>query len=302
MAATKLPGVSTCCAEQSMLDNDFESVGRFDFAGRYSGDNMVDFLYGKPSAFTQVVPNYGNFRRDLYGGYIQDNYKVSRRLTLNLGLRWNPFVPFTDMPNALATQFDQNAYRSGIRSNRYPNLPAGMLVGGDPGIPRSVVNSSFAVFDPRLGSRSILSATERRASAEVTAASTTRQRTDLQPAGILASSGCASRHRCSIQLRRSVQRVRESLPGVATDSILADLSDTFSACGDGSGFHISQYSPMEFHGGAKPARLHGDSRELPGCRQAGDCSRPRIRMRQCTAPAPTERIQTSAGLGRSSRN
>ena len=137
--------------EQSMLDNDFESVGRFDFAGRYSGDNMVDFIYGKPSAFTQVVPNYGNFVRDLYGGYIQDNFKVSRRLTLNLGLRWNPFVPFRDQPNALATLFDQKAYEAGVRSTRYPNLPPGMLVGGDPGVPRTVVDSSFAVFDPRLG-------------------------------------------------------------------------------------------------------------------------------------------------------
>ena len=54
-----------------MLDNDFESVGRFDFAGRYSGDNMVDFIYGRPWAFTQVVPNYGNFVRDLYGGYMR---------------------------------------------------------------------------------------------------------------------------------------------------------------------------------------------------------------------------------------
>jgi len=137
--------------EQSMLDNDFESVGRFDFGGRYSGDNMVDFLFGKPSAFTQVVPNYGNFRRDLYGGYIQDNYKVNRRLTLNLGLRWNPFVPFTDVPNGLATLFDQRAYTAKVRSSRYPNLPPGMLVGGDPGIPKSVVSSRFAVFDPRLG-------------------------------------------------------------------------------------------------------------------------------------------------------
>jgi len=137
--------------EQSILDADFESVGRFDFAGRFSGDNLGDFILGKPSAFTQVTPNYANLVRDLYGTYFQDNFKVSRRLTLNLGLRWNPFIPFTDVPNGLASRFDQAAYQAGVRSTRYPNLPPGMLVGGDPGVPKSVVNRNWSVFDPRIG-------------------------------------------------------------------------------------------------------------------------------------------------------
>ncbi|MEO8025951.1 MAG: carboxypeptidase regulatory-like domain-containing protein [Bryobacteraceae bacterium] len=137
--------------EQSLLDQDFESVGRFDFAGKYSGDNLADFLISKPSAFTQVMPNYANVVRNTYGVYIQDNFKVSRRVTLNLGLRWNPFIPFTDVPNALATRFDQSAYAAGKRSTRYPNLPPGMLVGGDPGVPKSVVNRNLSVFDPRIG-------------------------------------------------------------------------------------------------------------------------------------------------------
>ena len=60
-------------------------------------------------------------------------------------------MPFEDIPNGLATQFDDKAYRAGVHSTRYPNLPAGMLVGGDPGIPRSVVRARYALFDPRLG-------------------------------------------------------------------------------------------------------------------------------------------------------
>ena len=62
--------------EQSMLDNDFESVGRFDFGGRYSGDNMVDFLYGKPSAFTQVFRTTATSARHLrrvYSGRLQSH-------------------------------------------------------------------------------------------------------------------------------------------------------------------------------------------------------------------------------------
>ena len=41
--------------EQSILDQDFNSDGTFTFGGRYSGNNLVDFLYGKPSAFTQIT-------------------------------------------------------------------------------------------------------------------------------------------------------------------------------------------------------------------------------------------------------
>ncbi len=137
--------------EQSILDQDFESAGRFDFGGRFSGDNLVDFMYGKPSAFTQVTPPYYNGVRNLYGLYVQDNFKVNRRLTLNLGLRWNPYVPFTDVPNYAAAQFNDAAYRAGTRSTRYPNLPPGQLVGGDPGVPKSAMNSAYAVIDPRLG-------------------------------------------------------------------------------------------------------------------------------------------------------
>jgi len=137
--------------EQSLLDQDFESVGRFDFGGRFSGDNLADFIMGKPSAFTQVTPNYVNLTRNFYSLYLQDNFRVSKRLGLSLGLRWNPFLPFTDTPHALASLFDDRAYAAGTRSTRFPNLPKGMLIGGDPGVPKSVVHSSYAIFDPRIG-------------------------------------------------------------------------------------------------------------------------------------------------------
>lgn len=137
--------------EQSLLDQDFESAGRFDFAGRYSNDNLVDFMYGKPSAFLQVTPPYVNLTRNMYGMYIQDNFKINRRLTLNLGLRWNPFLPFTDVPNGLISVFNDAGYKANTRSSRFPNLPAGHFVGGDPGIPRGGVQANYGIFDPRIG-------------------------------------------------------------------------------------------------------------------------------------------------------
>lgn len=137
--------------EQSILDQDFNSDGTFSFGGRYSGNNLVDFLYGKPSSFTQISPLYNNLIRNLYGIYVQDNFKVTRTLTLNLGLRWNPFIPFTDVPANQISQFNDAAYRAGVRSQRFPNLPPGQLAAGDPGVPTSGVNAVWTLFDPRVG-------------------------------------------------------------------------------------------------------------------------------------------------------
>ncbi len=128
-----------------------QSDGNYAFSGRYSGDNMADFLYGKPSAFNQITPLYVNLRRNLYGTYFQDDFKINRRITVNLGLRWNPLIPFTDIPTNQISQFNQAAYDAGVKSRRFPTLPKGQLVAGDPGVPTSGVYARYRLFDPRLG-------------------------------------------------------------------------------------------------------------------------------------------------------
>jgi hypothetical protein len=137
--------------DQSILDQDFNSDGTWTFGGRLSGNNLVDFLYGKASAFAQISPLYNNLLRNQYGAFVQDNVKVSRRLTLNLGLRWNPFIQFTDEPAHQISQFDRAAYDAGKHSQRFPTLPPGVLLAGDPGVPTSGVPSAYGVFDPRVG-------------------------------------------------------------------------------------------------------------------------------------------------------
>lgn len=137
--------------EQSLLDQDFNSDGTWTFGGRFTGNNLVDFMYGKASAFTQISPLYDNLVRNLYGGYVQDYFKITRRLTLNLGVRWNPFMEFTDIPAHQISQFNLAAYLAGQHSQRFPTLPPGVFAGGDPGVPDTGVPSRYGIFDPRVG-------------------------------------------------------------------------------------------------------------------------------------------------------
>jgi len=137
--------------DQSILDQDFNSDGTWTFGGRFSGDNLADFMFGKASAFAQISPLYNDLTRNLFGAYIQDNFKLSRRVSLNLGLRWNPFVQFTDVPAHQISEFDLKSYLAGTHSQRFPKMPPGVFSGGDPGVPDTVVPSSWGVFDPRVG-------------------------------------------------------------------------------------------------------------------------------------------------------
>ncbi len=132
-------------------NQDFLSDGDYIFSAALSGDNALDFLLSKPSTFTQQEPFYIVPVRTLPAWYVSDTWKVSRRLTLSLGLRWNPFVPVYETAYNQEAIFSYSAYTQGVHSTLYPNLPAGLLVAGDPGVPNHVINSNYHLFDPRVG-------------------------------------------------------------------------------------------------------------------------------------------------------
>jgi len=64
----------------------------FIIGGQYSFSNLTTFLQGTPSSFLGVAPDHGDATRDFreidLTPYIQDDWKITSRLTLNLGLRW----------------------------------------------------------------------------------------------------------------------------------------------------------------------------------------------------------------------
>lgn len=74
-------------------------LGNFDFSGRFTGFNarwenaLADLLLGFPSRYQQDSKTVFNLYQHLYFGYVQDDWKITRRLTLNLGLRYEFATP-----------------------------------------------------------------------------------------------------------------------------------------------------------------------------------------------------------------
>jgi hypothetical protein len=138
-------------ADRMIVTQDNLAEGYYEFSNEFSGNNLVDFLLGRPSLFLQSAPIYDYLKRVKPAFYVSDIWKATRKLSVSLGVRWDPWVPFEDAAGAQTHEFSQSAYDAGIASTRYPLLPPGLLLGGDPGIPKSVIRSDYSVFDPRIG-------------------------------------------------------------------------------------------------------------------------------------------------------
>jgi outer membrane receptor protein involved in Fe transport len=120
--------------------------GFFVFAPFPVTDAFASFLSGTPVVFLQGL---GNFTRHIRGNelnfYAQDTYKVSPRLTLNLGLRYDLPMPNTELNNL------QSMFIPGRQSQVMPNAPTGLLYPGDPGIPAGLIPTDKTAFSPRVG-------------------------------------------------------------------------------------------------------------------------------------------------------
>lgn len=127
------------------------SPGNFTFSGINTGLGLADFLTGQPSAYNQALPNTLYPSQYLIGAYAQDTWKVRRNLTLNYGVRWEPWFP-QSVSNGAIPEFDYSRFVAGTTSTVYPNAPAGLYWPGDPGfIGKSGQQTDAGLFDPRIG-------------------------------------------------------------------------------------------------------------------------------------------------------
>ncbi len=109
-------------------------------------DAFATFLFGQPIFFLQ---GRGDFSRGINGqsfnSYVQDTYKVSSRLTVNLGLRYELPSPYTEIKNR------QTLFIPGRQSTVVPSAPLGILYPGDKGVPDGLIPTFKKGFAPRVG-------------------------------------------------------------------------------------------------------------------------------------------------------
>ncbi|MGH9325327.1 MAG: carboxypeptidase regulatory-like domain-containing protein [Terriglobia bacterium] len=127
------------------IANHFRQQGMFTFNGSISGDAMADFMLGDVYQFWQGGGEYKDYMQNRPGFFAEDSFRATPKLTLNLGLRWDPELLPTDSLGRV------ECFVPGAQSTRYPNAPKGYLLAGDAGCPSGGFNTYWPDLAPRFG-------------------------------------------------------------------------------------------------------------------------------------------------------
>ena len=96
--------------------NNRPTNGQFTFNGQVTGLPLADFMAGILSGgFIQGNPIFDNQRQNYIGVYAQDSWKLNQRLTINGGVRWEPYLPM-EHPFGWVSHFDQAALSQARRA------------------------------------------------------------------------------------------------------------------------------------------------------------------------------------------
>ena len=126
------------------------AAGEFDFNGQATNDSLVDFMLGLPSVFYQGNMQRYDGRQNYYGAYVHDVFQVTKKVTAQLGVRWEPNL-WGQESDMQMQHFNMAAFSAGTISNAYHNAPAGLLFPGDAGVQPGFSENHPWKFEPRAG-------------------------------------------------------------------------------------------------------------------------------------------------------
>jgi hypothetical protein len=143
------------------LNSDAFAPGNYTFNAQETGMGLADFLTGKMSQLMQAAPNTTYMSQWYFGLYGADGWKATSRLTVNYGVRWEPFFPQV-LRNGIITTFDEQKYAAKVHTRVFNNAPFGFSYPGDPGFPGTScrpsgicsakgMNNQWKNVAPRLG-------------------------------------------------------------------------------------------------------------------------------------------------------
>ena len=132
-------------------NSNVRSPGAFSFNGFATGLPLADFMLGSVFEFRQSTPFTLDIKQKYVGLYAQDTWRLSPKVTMNAGLRWEPWFPQQHQQSQIYN-FDIKRFQAGQRSTAFPAAPPGLSYPGDQGFPtKAGMYTEWLNFQPRVG-------------------------------------------------------------------------------------------------------------------------------------------------------
>jgi Carboxypeptidase regulatory-like domain len=128
------------------------SGGFWIFTGQLTGLGLSDFLMGRVGRLEHGGPAILPMDQWYMGLYAQDTWRATPRVTINGGLRWEPYFG-QNVTSGAVYNFSRENFQNNVRSQTFVNAPAGLLYPGDPGFPpgKRGLYTQWLNLSPRVG-------------------------------------------------------------------------------------------------------------------------------------------------------
>ncbi|MPY90668.1 MAG: carboxypeptidase regulatory-like domain-containing protein [Luteitalea sp.] len=132
------------------LRNEDKKGGGFFFTNDVTNFALASLVLGDLRRFEQGSDQDVDTRANFFSLYMQDTFQAHPRLTLSVGVRWEPGSLWNDVRGRVE-QFRIQDFLEGNSSPQFDNAPPGLFFAGDPGVPKKGQDDDYVNLAPRLG-------------------------------------------------------------------------------------------------------------------------------------------------------